>query len=565
MGRTLDVHRTQTSRYHPQPSWTVRNKQRASLSFFIVVIFFAVFGMIVFTELFVIDERNRNGGYTMRNGILLYRSHQEKNEYEEDLQGDNFPKALDNGIEALLAGEQFGVPIAADNLKSQGYILPNSMGTQISSGSQINVPLADGIWQNVAGTTNKFFVYSAYFDRREPFNFIRIIGATKTRGHDPVFCRFWYPLLEKNSTKYISTNTTANVKVIRENWNLKYSAVYVNCPLKKGQAVPTAVSIFSKPSPTPTNTLIVNNFYNETQLPTKKYAVCVKPLHYNYDKMMQIVEFIELNRIMGVEHFVFYNHTVGHQVDCLLREYISKGVVTLLPWDLDLLSQKEIRTEGLFAAMNDCLYRTMYRFSHVLFIDFDEYIIPRSKPTLPELIENLQRQRRGPEVGAYSFQNAFFYLQWDDDEWTQDTQDVIALNLVTQKKTRRKSKLHPHKQRSKYICRPEKVVEVGNHFVWEFIRGFVSYNIPSDHGILHHYRICEFGGDDCVKQASTVDRTAFKYRTELVEAVKSVYDNNKDKCDLEDLYMSERQQIAAVPFIDIFNKDFKRLLDPNTR
>ena len=33
------------------------------------------------------------------------------------------------------------------------------------------------------------------------------------------------------------------------------------------------------------------------------------------------------------------------------------GIVDLLPWKLDMISQKEIRTEGLFAALNDCLYR----------------------------------------------------------------------------------------------------------------------------------------------------------------------------------------------------------------
>lgn len=74
-------------------------------------------------------------------------------------------------------------------------------------------------------------------------------------------------------------------------------------------------------------------------------------------------------------------------------------------------------------------------------------------------------------TASYSFQNAFFYLQWGDDDTVYETNDAVATNLVTLKKTRRRSKLHPHKQRSKYICRPELVVEAGNHFVWEFIPG----------------------------------------------------------------------------------------------
>lgn len=90
---------------------------------------------------------------------------------------------------------------------------------------------------------------------------------------------------------------------------------------------------------------------------------------------------------MGVEHFIFYNHTIGPQVNCILRDYIERGIVTMLPWQLDMVSQKEIRTEGLFAALNDCLYRAMYRYTHVLIIDFDEYIIPNFNDTLPQLIE----------------------------------------------------------------------------------------------------------------------------------------------------------------------------------
>lgn len=55
----------------------------------------------------------------------------------------------------------------------------------------------------------------------------------------------------------------------------------------------------------------------------------------------------------------------------------------------------------------------------------------------------------------------------------------------------RRAKLHPQKQRSKYICKPDAVVEAGNHFVWEFVTGRGSLNVPADAGILHHYRVSD--------------------------------------------------------------------------
>lgn len=79
------------------------------------------------------------------------------------------------------------------------------------------------------------------------------------------------------------------------------------------------------------------------------------------------------------------------------------------------------------------------------------------------------------------------------------------------------------------------MVEAGNHFVWEFIPGHGTMNVPPDAAILHHYRICEFGGDDCIKTASTVDSTAFKYKNKLVDDVKNKYSEFKIKCNLMEL------------------------------
>lgn len=123
------------------------------------------------------------------------------------------------------------------------------------------------------------------------------------------------------------------------------------------------------------------------------------------------------------------------------------GLVTILPWQLNMKSQKEIRTEGLFAALNDCLYRSMYRYSYLALIDLDEFIIPRREETLMDLIHWLQSRINPRSTGSYSFQNAFFYLQWADDPMA----DPLYPGLITLSKTRRKIKLHPHKQR-RYIC-----------------------------------------------------------------------------------------------------------------
>lgn len=421
-------------------------------------------------------------------------------------------------------------------------------------------------WQSVAGSKEKFYVYSAYFDdRNAKYRYIRVIAATKTRNSDKVVCKLWY------THTYAPVTVNAVNKVIRENWNLKYSAYFVLCMLGSHPA-PDMVSVLIKANTSiaSSNRMIVHNhpklkkkeklnkliksrLSGSDGVPERTFAVCVKPMHYNYNKILNLIEFIELNRLLGVSHFVFYNHTIGKEVDCVIKDYIDKGIVTILPWNLDLMSQKEIRTEGLFAALNDCLYRTMYSFNYVLMIDFDEYIVPNLDDNLPSLLTRLDNLNNNlARSGGYSFQNAFFYLQWPDDVNQITSSNSNSINyhandrrldtpkrkdaaynngLLTLLKTQRKSKLHIHKQRSKCIIQPENVVEMGNHFVWEFMPLKGMINVAPKFAYLHHYRICEFGGDDCITAASTVDRRVpDKWGHQLMGTVDKRIEVYESKC-----------------------------------
>ncbi len=56
--------------------------------------------------------------------------------------------------------------------------------------------------------------------------------------------------------------------------------------------------------------------------------------------------------------------------------------------------------------------------------------------------------------------------------------------------------------------------------------------MPVSVGFLHHYRVCEFGGDDCVRTDSKVDRTAYRYKEDLLGNVAAVLERLRDKCGL---------------------------------
>ncbi|KAK3884578.1 hypothetical protein Pcinc_011134, partial [Petrolisthes cinctipes] len=60
-----------------------------------------------------------------------------------------------------------------------------------------------------------------------------------------------------------------------------------------------------------------------------------------------------------------------------------------------------------------------------------------------------------------------------------------------------------------------------NHFVWEFLSGRGTLNVPNEVAFLHHYRVCEFGGDDCVRNPRTTDTSMYRYKDTLIQSFSS--------------------------------------------
>ena len=375
-----------------------------------------------------------------------------------------------------------------------------------------------------------------------PYVCLLIAGATQTKKSDKVWCQMYFaeepPIL-----------VPGGITIIRENWNLKYSACFVLCSVPTNPfRVPESVSIVIEGT-NATNQLPVLNSDTGTgtyEVNSTDVGICVKPMHFHYNKTLELIEFLELNQILGVTKFTLYRDTVSDEVNCVLKHYEKLGKIEVLPWDLKIESQTEIRTEGLFAALNDCLYRNMNTFKYLMLIDFDEFIVPHTNITIPQMLSHVDSQkiivtgnvgRYGvklppqPKVtSAYSFQNAFFYLQFPDD-----IEAKYGLRVL--QKTRRKSKFNPQKQRSKYICIPRNVKEAGNHFIWEFFRGS-NLNVPTKYGYLHHYRVCEFGGDDCIHTENHIDRTMFLFQNKLIKNVKNVVHKLSERCQLNNIQVT---------------------------
>lgn len=88
---------------------------------------------------------------------------------------------------------------------------------------------------------------------------------------------------------YKLLNLRSGSQVIRENWNLKYSACFVICPLPKesptADKVPEAVSVVARLRAIPTNRILVQNRLESRTSDKEALAICVKPLHYYYNRV----------------------------------------------------------------------------------------------------------------------------------------------------------------------------------------------------------------------------------------------------------------------------------------
>ncbi|XP_042879973.1 uncharacterized protein LOC122258227 [Penaeus japonicus] len=376
---------------------------------------------------------------------------------------------------------------------------------------------SSGDWMEVGGSSKEVYVYSAYLDRRGSYKVVRIM-AIVMRRKKVTECQVW----SKNNTQRVPGKT----RLIRENWNLAYSAAFILCEVPSSLN-PTRVVPILNGQVDRSSSLPVRIFPEGP--PRANLSVCVKPFHYEFNRAVWLVEFIEFYRLLGTDQFIFYNHTVGPDVQDVLRFYQDLGLVTVLPWTLPVTSQKQIRTEGIFTALNDCNLRSIGRYALTAMVDVDEYLVPRKHNTLPELIKSFW------EYDCYIFQNVFFYLYWENDTAVHDTlygndnalgtslfgEEALVPYLLTAYKTRRLTAPHKPGQRSKYIVRPERVVEVGNHVVWEHVGGKKVKNVSPDLGLSHHYRICEFGGFDCLKQPNQVDRRTHEWLIPLAKRVAS--------------------------------------------
>lgn len=134
-----------------------------------------------------------------------------------------------------------------------------------------------------------------------------------------------------------------DVKIVAEteNFGMAYSAAFVLCKMitTYDDRLPLKVTFSSESGKTYDldNVDFVDVHYTKrtSTLDQDRFmSVCIPSLHHNYDKHINLIEFVEFYRMMGVDHFFFYNTSVSKEVSDVLTYYKDLDVATVIQWQL---------------------------------------------------------------------------------------------------------------------------------------------------------------------------------------------------------------------------------------
>lgn len=376
-------------------------------------------------------------------------------------------------------------------------------------------------WQPVdVNTTNSNHVYSAYHHHDQTPPSVRIIGVLNNALKNySLFCQLWY----YDGSDIISmTVSNATAEPFDEGHNLRHRVSFFRCPLPNN-VLPLAVSLTSQRCMPPNNLLPVRSHVANDK-DKKRFTVCIAPLFGRYNLTRELIQWIELNRILGATYFVFYNYSTTTHIDKILNFYGRKGLVKVVHWNASRFrTERELHYFGQHAAMNDCLMRMKNISEFVVNSDLDEVLVPHSNySTWKDVVDS------EPNHGAYLFKHSYFRRNWNSTDQSFPDKDIaIKYNLYTLLKFRRETKIWPPHSRSKYFCRSNVTERMGTHLIFEFKPGWKTYVLSPEMGLLHHYKFIGNHVPDPYnrnKVSSLIDNTVFvKYRDKLLQNVKRIY------------------------------------------
>nr|KAG5702998.1 hypothetical protein BaRGS_014821 [Batillaria attramentaria] len=242
--------------------------------------------------------------------------------------------------------------------------------------------------------------------------------------------------------------------------------------------------------------------YPDPAPPRWQTALCLSPLHSNYSNWQQVIETMELVKILGADHVTAYVTSVSGNVRRVLQHYVTRTFMHVHMWRNP---PQPVHYYGQIAAINDCLFRMRHASKLVVFTDLDEVIVPHVHGTWSAMLDSLrQRTNDSDHIAVFTFRNAFFYLSppgpasnktligHTDQVSTlltaEQEEQARWLGLSSARRLYRTLYIWGDRDRSKMIVDPLRVAMVGIHYPHFLAKGYRAVIVHPNLALLHHYR-----------------------------------------------------------------------------
>ena len=385
-------------------------------------------------------------------------------------------------------------------------------------------------WHMETSGNKVVLVNSAFYDDRPKggdLPSLQLLSIADIYWDTQLYCYVWYPgvrnphIVGANLFRHfykrqnpVGINKYLPSKGIFEEY-------IIQCRLPTNQSIPSHVSVVAHACVA--STILVPVEVPQKPQHTINFGICVAP---SFGKIHTevMVEWFELHKILGVKEFNIYNVSLDESMGSVLQYYISSG-------DLILHHMSPIipTTDDLTAYMNSlpilnhCLFTNMYRYEHIVIVDFDEFITPKGKKntTYPQLVKYInEHYNLSNSWTSYTFQNEFFFYDFPADESQPYYLPVLQQRL--------RYLTTPSCTRPKSMFNPNNCIIAGNH---RCLLPFPGANdgtvVAPELATSHHYRKCDtplpYKNGTCVYLKTQIaDDTMLKYKEILARNVQPV-------------------------------------------
>ncbi|XP_026734972.1 uncharacterized protein LOC113498915 [Trichoplusia ni] len=291
-------------------------------------------------------------------------------------------------------------------------------------------------WQQVAGT--RVSLYAAYYDERATQRYVRILATFHGRNYsteDTLFCQ----TRSRNGNSIEDSVEVVAAKPLEiwwHKWDITVSEVdtplLLSCPLTESLDGPSVVSVVTEPCDNPSNAFQLEP-YKEKSNKKRMFTICVKDMNFDKDISQSLVEWIEINKILGVDLIDMYVDEVTDKTKEILLHYRDKGLVRLFHVPIKHKSDRSLwqRRRDHILTYNDCLYRNIKESEYIVPLDIDEVVLPKIADTWPELLDRLNKYGwNSSQRSSIMIQNVFFFNFMQDINKYKSISDIGVMNKI---------------------------------------------------------------------------------------------------------------------------------------